>query len=121
MKTVILSILGFAMLAIGAIGLLLPIWPTTPFVLVAAACFSGNPKLREKIMRIGFFKEYIDNYTQRKGLTRKTVLTSLLFLWGMLLISAILIQTWWIILLLGSVGTAVTIHIIYIARPKDMD
>ena len=121
MKNVMLSILGFAMLTIGAIGLLLPICPTTPFVLAAVACFSANPKLRKNIMRIGFFREYIENYCQRKGLTRKTVLTSLIFLWSMLLISGLIIQTWWIVLVLGLVGVAVTIHITCIARPKNMD
>jgi len=119
MKVLMLSILGYILLIIGAIGLLLPVWPTTPFVLAGAACLSGNPKLRAKIMSVRFFREYINNYSQRNGLTRKTVILSLLFLWGMLLFSAILIRTWWIVLLLGAVGAAVTIHIIYIATPKD--
>lgn len=117
-KILFLTGFGFLFLCLGAIGLLLPVWPTTPFVLAAAACFSGTPRLRAKIMKISFFKEHIENYEYREGLSRKTVTISLCYLWGMLSVSMILISSLWMSFLLASIGVTVTIHILWMAKAK---
>lgn len=106
-------------LALGAIGLLLPVWPTTPFVLVSVACFSSSPHIKARIMKIHFFKEHIENYESRTGLSRKTVWKSLGWLWGMLLLSIVLLKNGWLSLLLFLIGAAVTTHILYIAKAKE--
>jgi uncharacterized membrane protein YbaN (DUF454 family) len=116
LKTILLTGLGAIFLVLGAIGLLLPLWPTTPFVLVSAACFSSTPHLKAKVMKISFFKEYIESYEQKAGLSRKTVVKSLAWLWSTLLVSMFLTREVWISLLLLIVGIAVTCHILYIAK-----
>ncbi|MDD4797046.1 MAG: DUF454 family protein [Eubacteriales bacterium] len=118
-KTILLTGLGFLFLALGAIGLLLPVWPTTPFVLVSVACFSSSPHIKARIMKIHFFKEHIENYESRTGLSRKTVWKSLGWLWGMLLLSIVLLKNGWLSLLLFLIGAAVTTHILYIAKAKE--
>jgi len=118
LKNILLSAAGLVLLAMGAIGLALPVWPTTPFVLAAAGCFANNPKLRARVMRISFFREYLENYRDRKGLSRRTVFKSLCFLWGMLALSAYFAGNAWIIAGLAAVGAGVTSHILWIARPR---
>lgn len=118
LKIILLTGLGFLSLTMGVIGLFLPIWPTTPFVLASAACFSASPRLRARVMRLPFFKDHIENYERRTGLSRKIVFQSLGFLWGMLLLSMALLKTLWLCLLLTGVGIAVTIHILWMARAK---
>jgi len=118
MKTLLLTIIGFLFLGMGAIGLLLPVWPTTPFILAAVACFSSAPRIRARIMRISFFREHIENYENRTGLSHKTVWISLVWLWGMMLLSMVLMQNLWISLLLIFIGAAVTSHILLMARAK---
>lgn len=118
MKTAVLSCIGFLLLALGAIGLLLPVWPTTPFVLAAAGCFSGTPRLRAGLMRNRFFREHIENYSARTGLSAKTVAISLCYLWGMLLLSLLLTRTLWAGILLSAVGVTVTAHILHVSKPR---
>ena len=110
--------LGFLFLLIGAIGIFLPVLPTTPFVLIAAGCFTSSKRLSDWLIKNQLFGEYITNYRERKGLSKKTVIRSLSFLWTMLTISVICIHSLWAIILMPCIGVAVTIHIVMIAKPK---
>ena len=110
--------LGFAALLLGAVGLFLPVWPTTPFVLLAVGCFSATPKIRARILRIGFFREYYDANTRGEKLRRSTVAVSLVCLWAMLLISLLSVDSLFMRILLPVIGVAVTVHILMIARAR---
>lgn len=120
-KTIFLIVSGCLFLGLGAIGLLLPVFPTTPFILVAAACFSGTPRLKAGVMKITFFREYINHYKQRSELSKRTVMVSLSYLWAMLLLSMVLVQTWWILVLLNTVGISVSCHILMMANTNHTD
>jgi uncharacterized membrane protein YbaN (DUF454 family) len=121
LKSKLLIILGFILLVLGGIGIFLPILPTTPFVLAAAACFSGNAKLTAWLRKSRFFSDYITNYKERTGLRKSTVLISLVFLWVMLGISILHIQSLWAYVLLPVIGIAVTVHILFMSLPKKTD
>ncbi len=118
MKTRLLMGAGFLLLFLGGIGVFLPVWPTTPFVLGAAGCFSGSPRLSGWLRRSRMFREYIDHYQQGTPLTRATVAKSLWFLWGMLLLSSFLVRRPALWAMLLAVGLAVTSHILWIARQR---
>jgi hypothetical protein len=109
---------GLMLLAMGAIGLLLPVWPTTPFVLAAAGCLAATPRLRARVMRLPFVSEYLQNYRDRRGVSRRTLRISLAFLWGMLGLSMALARNGWLTVLLLLVGAAVTAHLLWVARPR---
>jgi uncharacterized membrane protein YbaN (DUF454 family) len=111
--------IGFVFLLIGAIGIFFPILPTTPFVLVAAGCFTSSKRLSEWLNKSKLFGEYITNYRERNGLSNRTVIRSLAFLWIMLMISAIVIHSLWAVILMPCIGIAVTTHILFIAKPKE--
>ena len=117
-KNSLFLMLGFLLLFIGAFGVFIPVLPTTPFILVAAGCFSSNKRLSNWLIKSQLFGEYITNYRERKGLSKKTVIRSLSFLWTMLTISVICIHSLWAIILMPCIGVAVTIHIVMIAKPK---
>lgn len=121
LKILLLTVLGFLFLAMGAVGLLLPVWPTTPFVLVSVACFSSTPRLKAWIMKISFFREHIENYEHRTGLSQKTIWISMLWLWGMLFLSMLLLRTVWINFILVLVGLAVTCHILWMSKDRRRD
>lgn len=62
--------------------------------------------------------EHIENYEHRRGLSRKNVQISMVWLWGMLLISMTLLKDSLIRVMLFLVGAAVTAHILLMAKPK---
>lgn len=117
-KIVLLTGLGFLFLGLGAVGIVVPVWPTTPFVLLSAACFSGSPALRSRLLRLPFFREHIENYEKKTGLSRKTLAISLTWLWGMLLLSTLLVRKLWLAVLLICIGAAVTGHLLWMSRAR---
>lgn len=119
MKLILLTTFGYIFLGLGIIGVFLPVWPTTPFVLVSVACFSSSPKTKAKIMNIPFFREHIENYHQRKGLSRKTFIRSMLWLWSTLLISIVIIDSLYTKVLLVFIGSMVTWHLYSMSKPKE--
>jgi uncharacterized membrane protein YbaN (DUF454 family) len=73
---------GTICVVLGAVGLVLPLLPTTPFLLAAAACyFKSSPRMHKWLLNNKWFGEYIRNYTEGKGLTRRTKITALSGLW----------------------------------------
>lgn len=75
-------ITGTICVVLGAIGIVLPILPTTPFLLAAAACYyKSSPRMHRWLLNNKWFGEYIRNYTEGKGLTKKTKITALIVLW----------------------------------------
>jgi uncharacterized membrane protein YbaN (DUF454 family) len=83
-------IAGTICVALGAIGIVLPILPTTPFLLAAAACYyKSSPRMHRWLLNNKWFGEYIRNYTEGKGLTLKTKITALTMLWVTIGISTV--------------------------------
>lgn len=121
MSKIILPFFGFLFLTLGAIGIFLPIWPTTPFVLLGVACFSSTPRIKLWIMKNRFFKEHINNYEKRNGLSLKIFLTSIIWLWSMLILSIILVWKMNYTILFVLIGLFVTIHLIIMSKPRNKD
>jgi uncharacterized membrane protein YbaN (DUF454 family) len=81
-KKSVYLIIGSIALAIGFVGIFLPVLPTTPFVLLAAWCFfRSSPRLYEWVISNERFGDTIKNYNQGKGLTRATKIKAILMMW----------------------------------------
>ena len=82
-------IVGTIALILGAIGVFLPVIPTTPFIILAAACYlRGSDRLHAWILSSRWFGATIKNYQAGRGLTRDTKLRAISMMWVMILISA---------------------------------
>ena len=121
LKNVILTALGVVFLALGAVGIVLPGLPATPFILLAAACFaSGNAKIYGWMQRNRFFGPYLENYRTKQGVKKSWKIKSIAFLWITLIISMVTIRAVWAYILLGIIGLCVTIHLLMIKTKVDI-
>ncbi|MGL4911525.1 MAG: YbaN family protein [Romboutsia sp.] len=72
-------ILGIISFLIGLIGIILPIIPTTPFMLLTSFCLlKSSDKLNEKFIKTKFYKEHVKPFKENKGMTLKTKLMILI-------------------------------------------
>src|SRR5512138_617244 len=81
---------GLLCTGFGAIGMVLPILPTTPFLLAAAACFcKSSTRMYNWLLGNKWFGEYIKNYREGRGLPMRTKITALIILWVTIGVSTI--------------------------------
>ncbi|MEM3356821.1 MAG: YbaN family protein [Candidatus Bathyarchaeia archaeon] len=81
-KRTIWFIAGTACVALGAVGSVLPILPTTPFLLAAAACYcKSSERAYRWLLNNKWFGEYIRNYKEGRGIPKKTKIAALSVLW----------------------------------------
>ena len=110
----ILMGIGIVSVSLGTAGIFLPLLPTTPFLLLAAACFLRSSKrLHDWIMNHKWFGSYIYNYCTYKAIPRKTKILSIALLWITISYSAL-----WVVpilavkMLLFCIAIAVTWHLL---------
>ncbi len=115
-NSVLLMAGGTVCVGLGLVGTIVPILPTTPFLLLAAACYLRSSKrLYRWITTNRLFGEQLRRYREGEGLTKKVKGRALVVLWLGLVSSslfAVPAKLWWIHLLLLVVGIGVTIHIV---------
>ncbi len=71
--------LGSLFLVIGAIGVILPVLPTTPFLLLASFFFArGSNRFHQWLIHTKFYQNHIHDYVTNKAMTIKTKLSILL-------------------------------------------
>ena len=88
-KQAVYLIIGTLALVLGALGIFLPVLPTTPFVILAAACYLRSSKrMHAWILRSELFGETIENYQAGRGLKRATKIRAVVLMWATISISA---------------------------------
>ncbi len=111
-KRKLLLIAGSVSLGLGIVGIVMPILPTTPFLLLTAYCYlRSSRRLYVWLISHGVFGAYIYSYMKYKAIKKSARIGALCFLWGTLALSMIIIWNPYITLILLGVGTGVTIHL----------
>lgn len=78
-KKFFLKITGIIFVGLAILGVVLPILPTTPFLLVAAACFAkSSPRLQKKLLANKTFGPLIHEWQQHRSIPRKAKRIALL-------------------------------------------
>lgn len=104
---------GCLSVALGVIGMFLPVLPTTPFLLLAAACFARSSKRFYLWLvqhpRLG---PWIRDYLDGQGLPLKGKVWALLLLWLSISFSLWIVPLWWARAGMLISAIAVTIYIV---------
>ena len=113
---VLLLGLGHVSVGLGVIGIFLPLLPTTPFLLLAAWCYSkSSERFHSWLLTNKWFGDYIRNYQEGKGIPLKTKLYAISFLWATILFSAFfIVHNLLVRVVLLVIAAVVSCHILMI-------
>lgn len=79
---------AFFTLALGAVGVLLPVLPTTPFLLLSSFCFArGSERFHRWFLNTKLYRNHLDSFVRDRAMTLKTKFCILLPASAMLLIA----------------------------------
>jgi uncharacterized membrane protein YbaN (DUF454 family) len=104
---------GAVSVGFGLVGILVPLWPTTCFLLLAAWCFArSSPRAERWLYENPLFGKYLKDYRVHGIISTRVRLTSLAVLWVFIGASAfLLVSRLWVVALLLVVASAVTLHL----------
>jgi len=107
---------GTIALGTGIVGIIVPVLPTTPFLLLAAICYMrGSQRLYGALLSNRFIGSYIGNYLEGKGMSLKMKIWTLSLLWVAIVCTALVANDSLLIrIILAAVLVGVTIHILLI-------
>ena len=117
---ILLIILGSIALVLGIVGIFLPLLPTTPFLLLAAALyFRGSPRLYEWLLAHPHLGTYIRNFREHKAIPLRVKITSVTLVWATLLYCTFIIaKSIWLQIFFIGLATAITAHILHFKTLK---
>jgi len=96
MKTVYV-VLGSVCLGLGVLGIIIPLLPTTPFLLLTAYFYArGSDKFHHWFLNTKLFKKYLSDFVQNRSMTLCRKWTLMIMVDVMLLIPFILTDSWWV-------------------------
>ncbi len=120
MKKNILLVSGHLSLLFGITGIFVPVLPTTPFLLISAACYmKGSGRMYNWLVNHKVLGTFIKQYFEYRAVSQRTKLISIAFLWTGISISIIFfIESALVRIIVSAVAVGVTIHI---AKIRNLD
>lgn len=80
---ILLTTAGTLCVGLGILGILVPVLPTTPFLLLAAACYArSSQRLYGWLLNNKWFGNYVRCYLQKKGVPLKVKVLTITLLWA---------------------------------------
>ncbi len=88
LKNQLLILLGWVFIVLGIIGIVLPILPTTPFLIVALALFSNSsPRFHRMLLNNGWFGPILKQWEENRTISRKTKYKAMVMILSVVAIS----------------------------------
>jgi uncharacterized membrane protein YbaN (DUF454 family) len=122
---IVLIPLGSLFVALGTLGVFVPGLPTTPFLLLAAACYvRSSEKLYNWLLTHRLFGKYISFYRKHKAMPLRAKVFAIVLMWVMLIASVIFfieaLSVKLFITLCGVIGT-VSILLVKTYKPEESE
>lgn len=115
-KRIILIIVGTIAVALGVVGIFIPVLPTTPFLLLAAACYAASSKRFYRWLTTNrLFGPHLVNYREGRGMSVKVKAGTLTLMWSMMAVSILFfLDSLPMKAALLAIAIAVSVHILMI-------
>ena len=117
---IILIVCGSISVGLGVLGVLLPLLPTTPFLLLAAACyFRSSPKFYNWLIQSKYLGTYIKNYREHKSMFLPMKVFVIALLWLTILYSIFFVlENDYLKIFLIFIALSVSLHILMLRSLK---
>lgn len=111
-KRTIYKFLGIMFMTVGIIGVFLPVFPTTPFILLAAwFFFNSSPRLFMWLINNRFLGLQLYIYLKYRSIELRSKISAMLFLWTSGAVTMQFIERPHVKMIMFFIFTAVTIHV----------
>ncbi|MER2492033.1 YbaN family protein [Catenovulum sediminis] len=109
---ILLIFAGWGALALGILGAILPVLPTTPFVLLAAGCFAkSSPRFHSWLLKRPYFGPLIQDYQTYRGISRSSKQKAISLIWISMAISIFVTAKLWLAMLLITIAICVSLYL----------
>ncbi|MBD1390452.1 YbaN family protein [Neiella sp. HB171785] len=111
-KYLLMHLLALICVGLGILGAFLPLLPTTPFLLAAAALsVKASPKLHAWLINHPVFGKSLRHYQEHRAVSPKAFWLAMLVMWPTMAVSAYLVPLWWVRLLLLIIACSVSLFL----------
>ena len=112
MQRTILIIIGWLAVALGTLGVVLPLLPTTPFILLAAWCFSrSSPRFHHWLLYRSWFGGYLRHWQKYRAMPTGAKPRAIILILATFALSLWLVEILWVRILLLAILTCLLIFI----------
>ena len=117
LKRIVLMTLGFISFGTGVVGIFVPLLPTTEFIVLSAFLFAkSSPRFHNWVLNTKVYRGYVEPFLGKKGASMKVKKRIALSSAIVLLISAILMNRWYVYLILGCLMAAI-LYVVFVRVP----
>ena len=114
LKQIIFLIIGCLSLALGCVGIVLPILPTVPFFLLTVFCFANSSqKLHDWFIGTQMYQKHLESVVQKKGMTVRTQATILTSVTALMAVGFVLMLRKGIIVPCVILAVVWVCHLVY--------
>lgn len=115
LKQIIFLIIGCLSLALGCVGIVLPILPTVPFFLLTVFCFANSSqKLHDWFIGTQMYKKHLESFVQKKSMTVRTKATILTSVTALMAVGFVLMLRKGIIVPCVILAVVWVCHLVYL-------
>jgi uncharacterized membrane protein YbaN (DUF454 family) len=119
-RRVFLLVAGSLFLITGAVGVVVPVLPTTPFLILAAFCYArGSSRWYRWLIGNRVFGRYLNDYLCGRGIPWRVKVPTLVLLWCVISVTAVVfVEQLWLRVLLFVVAVGVTGHVLLLKNRR---
>lgn len=109
----LLNVIGSIAVILAILGIFLPLLPTTPFLLLASACYvRGSERMHRWLLHNRLFGEYLRNIEHKRGMPLRGKIVTLIVLWVSMSYSIYIVKALFVKVILIAIAAGVTIMIL---------